>query len=352
MRPADGDMVMLDTALRWQASYCGRAGAPTAVAMIDAVAADVARGGPLAVLLPATVRFGDLLGLRVMAAVNRLAIEGRAPDVATALATLGGVPPRDERQLADFRAAVVEALAAHPAVLAVSLASTPQTNETGRAALLRGAMSRLDPALGLRLVEVGTSAGLNLRADHLPGLAALEAGPLPQVVERVGGDLHPIDPSTSQGRTTLTSYIWGDDVLRYERLLRALDVAAAVPAEVRRVEGADLVESLGLVPGTTTLLWHSATWVYLPHRTRSRILAAVRSLGSQASPQQVFAYATWEWDGDDPDPAEPFALVLRLWSGGADDGRPFELARGSSHGTVTTVHPGVGSPLDAEPLPR
>jgi hypothetical protein len=183
-------------------------------------------------------------------------------------------------------------------------------------------------------------------------LPALEGGPLPTVVERIGGDLHPIDPATTEGRTTLTSYIWGDDVVRYERLRRALDVAAAVPADVRRIEAADLVESIELRPGTTTMLWHSATWVYLPTDTRVRILAAAAELGARATRGAAFAHASWEWHGDDPDPAEAFALVLRTWSGGADDGHPYEIARGASHGQVRLVHGGPGRPLAAEPLPR
>jgi hypothetical protein len=222
--------VPVDLALRWQISYC--TGSPVAVQILEAVRADVAAGGALASLLPGEVVFSRLVGLRVMAAVHRLALERRAPRIALHLPTLGGTAPSGAAERTVARV-VVEVLTDHPDVLAESRARIPQTNDPGRSGLLRAAMSRLDPSLPVRLRETGTSAGLNLRPDHLPGLAWLEAGPLPPVLDRAGCDR---DPSTSarRGRLLLSSYVWVDDVPRFAALAHAFEVASRVPADVLR----------------------------------------------------------------------------------------------------------------------
>ena len=338
-RPADDDVVAIGEALAWQARYCRQAGSPTAASILRAVQDDLSGGGDLVDLIPPAGRFGDLPGLRIMAAVHRLALERRVPRVALYLPTLGGTPPATADQRAEFAAAVVAGLTAYPDQLRHSLSHTPQTNETSRAALLRAALSTLSPQRPIRLFEVGASAGLNLRADQLPGDPALEAGPLPPVVHRVGCDLAPVDPDTQEGRTLLTSYVWVDDLDRFERLRQALLVAARVPAEVQSMDAGAFVDSLALRAGTTTVLWHSAMWVYLPSRVRQRILAGAQRLGRAATRDSTFVHVTWEWDPASVDSDQPFALVLRSWSGAAADGAPVLLARGMSHGRPAALVP-------------
>ena len=65
---------------------------------------------------------------------------------------------------------MVAAFLAHPDVVGRSLAHIPQTNETGRAQPLRGALARVSAAHGLpiRLHKLAAAAGLNLRADAMP----------------------------------------------------------------------------------------------------------------------------------------------------------------------------------------
>lgn len=332
----DAEVTIVD-ALSWHADFIRAGGSPVAALITDAILDDVRSGGPLAGALPERVRFGDLVTLRVMAAVHRLALERRAPRVAMHLPTLGGSPLRLESDIAAFRAAVVEALLDHEDVLRASVAQTPQTNETGRAAVLRCALSRLDFGLPVRLREIGTSAGLNLRADHLPGRPHMEAGPLPAILDRVGCDLNPIDPMTTEGRLRLTSYIWVDDVERFERLRRAFVVAERVPATVVTADAADFVEDLELVDGATTVLWHSAFWTYLPEAVRSRITLAIERLGREASADRPFAYASWEFSGDIADHRPEFFLTLTTWQGGEDDGQPLVVASGDSHGNLATL---------------
>lgn len=332
VRPHDDDVVPMIDALAWHADYVRVAGFPVAALILDGVLDDIRHDGPVGTLLPPQTRFGDLPALRVMAAVHALAIERRAPRVALHLPTLGGTPPRRDEDRAAFRDAVVQALVDSPGTLAASLRQTPQTNETGRAALLRCALSRIPGALPVRLREIGTSAGLNLRPDHLPGLQGLEAGPLPVILDRVGCDVSPIDPTTLEGRTALSSYVWVDDVERFERLRRAIAVAERIPATVVTQDAADFVEAMELEEGSTTVLWHSAFWLYLPSPTRARIEEAVARLGDEATTTRRFAYAWWEWAPGTNARHAPFALSLRTWTGAADDGTNRVLAVGNSHG--------------------
>ncbi len=266
-----------------------------------------------------------------MAAVHRLALDREAPRVARWLPTLGGTPPRTSADEEEFRRDVVAALLRSPDALIDSLSRTPQTNETGRAALLRCVLTRQDPDRPVRLREIGASAGLNLRADHLPGQPSLEGGPMPPILDRIGCDLSPVDVSTPEGRALLGSYVWVDDVDRFRRLADAMAVAARVPASVIRMDAADFVEGLELMDGTTTVVWHSAMWVYLPLPTQERIRQGMARAGRTAGPGRVLVHASWEWAKQQVGVGE-FALVTRTWDGTSADAPPVLLATGMSHG--------------------
>lgn len=348
MRPGDDDSVPVAVALRWQQEYVEGAGSPTGALILATVADDVEAAGPLSALLPGTVRFGSLPGVRVMAAVHLLALTRRAPDVALFLPTLGGRAPADARQREAFRQAVVACLLAHPDVLVASMARTPQTNETGRAALLRHALTRLEADRPVLLWEIGCSAGLNLRVDHLPALLEDEGAAIPRIVRRTGCDLAPVDPTTPEGRALLTSYVWVDDIVRFERLRRALQLAQEVPATVRQQDAVDAVEELDVTDGHATVLWHSAMWMYLDRAAQRRILDAVRRLGARATADAPLVHACWEWDPTDSKEAG-FALVSRTWRGEPDDGRPLLLATGMSHGGGVVLR-NPAQVLDREPL--
>ena len=327
----DEPRVPITEALEWQHDYVRRSGSPTAALILRAVIDDLEGAGPMNEVLPAQVRFADLPGLRVMAAVHRLALDRRVPTLALWLPTLGGRGPRTPADEGMFGREVIRALTAHREVLESSMARTPQTNETGRARLLRCALSREDPARAVRLFEIGASAGLNLRADLLPGDPALEAGPLPRVVVRRGCDLDPVDISTVAGRSLLGSYVWVDDVDRFHRLARAMEIARDAPADLVRMDAAEFVAGLGVEAGTTTVLWHSAMWIYLPEATRAAVESGIRSLASNASPDAPFVHVSWEWDPSGA-PDASFELVVTRWAGTAEDGVPRLIAQGRSHG--------------------
>ena len=135
--------------------------------------------------------------------------------------------------------------------------STPPGSEYGAA----GSPVRLDPAWD----------------------GPLEPWPDLEVVERRGCDLHPVDPRTTQGRLTLTAYVWPDQSVRLERLRGALRLAADAPDDVDTVAAGDFVDGIELVPGTTTVLWHSIMWQYLPADEQDRITARLEELGAATS---------------------------------------------------------------------
>ena len=143
--------------------------------------------------------------------------------------------------------------------LRAALDQPPQTNEVGRSAVLIGGLLRIDREfdLPIRLFEIGSSAGLNLRADcYHYRYAGGKWGPadspvaiddawhgnLPpegavRIVERHGYDIAPIDVTGADGEMTVLSYVWPDQSARLERLRGAIAVARNVPARLRTPDG-------------------------------------------------------------------------------------------------------------------
>jgi len=60
-----------------------------------------------------------------------------------------------------------------------------------------------------------------------------------KIAEHRGCDASPVDPCTEDGRLTLPSYVWPDQVERYRHLAEAIEVARRVPAQVNRANAAD-----------------------------------------------------------------------------------------------------------------
>jgi hypothetical protein len=212
---------------RWQAGWCGKLGSPLYRDLLGHAAADIERGGPVWEVLAGDTgaRDGVLPGaqaLRLMGAVHRMVLDGRAPDLAAFYPSAGGVVAAGVRRsfsnLLEHRSAELAALVGHPV----------QTNEPGRsAALLCGFLEVAEQTkLPLRLLEVGASAGLNLRWDRYFYAASratwgaadspvrfdpafLEGAPplhvRPEVVERRGCDADPLDATDRAAQLTRLS---------------------------------------------------------------------------------------------------------------------------------------------------
>ena len=142
----------------------------------------------------------------------------------------------------------------------------------------------------------------------------LDRADRPEVVERRGCDLRPVDVTTPQGRLALTAYVWADMRARLDRLRDAFEVAARVPVDVRRQGAADFLRGLDLIEGTTTVVWHSVVWQYLPGDEQAAVTAQLEELGAGASAGQGLAHVSVEPVRRDPEPV--FEVSVRQWPGG------------------------------------
>jgi hypothetical protein len=238
----------------------------------------------------------SVVALRLMGAVHRLVLRGDAPELAAHYPSTGGRP-------GDAWPAFVDVLRDHREELRRLVDNPVQTNEPGRCVALLGGFLEVARATGLplRLLEVGASAGLNLRFDRYRYALADErwgppdsplvirsrlagAGRPPldtplAVASRAGCDPRPVDPRTEEGRLTLTSYVWPDQLERLGRLGAALAVAGEVDAPVERAGAADWIEArlAEPAPRTATVVFHSIVMQYLPDEERERFERAVMS---------------------------------------------------------------------------
>lgn len=302
---------------------CDRLGAPTYADLARCVA-EWAEDEPLASLLApyADARVGDMIPLRLLSVVHRLALARAAPEVAVYLPTLGGIAPRDDADRERLRRAFLSTIAEHRDVVADALAHVPQTNEVGRTVGLAALLRRLRHGFGLpvRLHEIGCSAGLSLRVDALvhEGVVSadhVEWGDLPPMIERVGCDISPIDADSTDGRLLLTSFIWPDHIHRFERLRRALEVAQAHDVDLVAEDALAHVRGLRLEEGSTLVMWHSAMWLYLPEDARAAITAELADLGSRATAQSPLAHIALEPTSAKQDHEHRFTLSMTTWPG-------------------------------------
>ncbi|MBW3604577.1 MAG: DUF2332 domain-containing protein [Actinobacteria bacterium] len=335
--------------LRVAARACRTMGSPLYGHLLDHAADDCAAAGPTWRVLAghAADGRGDALALRLMAAVHRLVLERRAPRLATFYPSVGGTGALDGAWAA-FRAALVT----DPSGVSELVARPCQTNEVGRAAALAIGFAEVAKATGLplRLLEVGASAGLNLRCDHYRiGGGGVAMGdedspvdlsshwrtppPAPparlDVADRRGCDLHPVDPTTNEGRLILTASVWADQAARHARLRGALEVARRVPAVVDRASldawvGAQLRE---LPAGVATVVYHSVVAEYLDGRTRDRFVEAVTAAGERADRSRPLAWVRLEPISQ----LRQHGVALTLWPGGDTA----TLARCGAHGDDT-----------------
>ncbi|WP_182523987.1 DUF2332 domain-containing protein [Nocardioides dongkuii] len=321
----------LVAAVRQQAGGCARLGSPMYAGLCDRIADDLEAGGPSAALLAdhRDAPGPDAVALRLLGSVHRLVLERRAGALAAYYPSVGGTWEPDAGWTA-FR----DLLADQPGAVAEWLDRPPQTNEVGRATALMAGLRTLGGPV--RLFEIGSSAGLLLLADHYryvaedgsawgPAASPVVLRPAwtgpaprgePRIVERVGSDVMPVDPRSTEGRLTLTAYVWPDQLHRHERLRGALDLAARVPYEVRRQGASELVDSIEPADGATTVLWHSVMWQYLPGEEQAAVTARIGELGAAATPSAPFAHLELEPQRPRPGAPHEFLVVLQTWPGG------------------------------------
>ena len=272
------------------------------------------------------------LALRFLGAVHRLVLEGRAPALARHYPSAGG-----EAGLDGAWAAFRDTLEQHRDTLRTLVHRPCQTNEVGRSAALFGGFLLVarEAALPLRLLELGASAGLNLRWDHYryeQGDAGWgdRASPVRlvdvfpdgfppggrrcRVVERAGCDPLPLDPCSAEGQITLLSYLWADQRERIALLRGALEVARRVPAAVD-ASGAPAWLAARLAapaPGVASVVFHSIVMQYLSAADRRRVASVLAEAGGRATGRAPLAWLRMEPGGEQAE------VRLTLWPGGSE----------------------------------
>jgi hypothetical protein len=337
--------------LRFQARACDYLGSELYTVLLTRAAEDVDAHGPTWDVLrghetdsPASVPV-----LRLMGAVNRLVLAGREP----ALARIYEGPGVDPSAAWDAFSAVLNS---NRAELRELIHLPVQTNEVGRcAALLFGFLVVAgETGLPLRLLEIGASAGLNLRWDRYryeadgfawgPADSQVrvsfelkgEVPTLPPAVEiagRHGCDAAPIDPSSSEGQLTMLAYVWPDQKFRLERMRAALRLVEEVPIELDRETAARWTEQILAepAPGTATVVYHSIVMQYLGEEELAAFHDQIEAASARATADAPLAWLRMEPAGDHAD------LHLTVWPGGEEH----HLARAGYHGTPVELLPGA-----------
>ncbi len=350
-----GSRERLLEALDWQRRGMERP-SPLYARLLDAVITDVETGGPCARLLgdPPPDPVADAFVLRFLGGVHRIVLDGRAPALAAFYPSAGG---RYDAGADDPVPAFLDTVAAHVEELTAALGHPVQTNEVARcAALLPGFLAvAVASGLPLRVLEVGASAGLNLRWDHYryeggadgsvfgdpasplrfddvyrdprPRLAGMAT-----VAERRGCDRAPIDAQSHDGRMTLRSFVWPDQGLRYAHLDAALEVARDVPVVIDRADAAEWVATQLSRPadGAATVVFHSIVWQYFSAETKRGMKDAIVTAGVDATADAPIAWLRFE---PAPDPTKGVDVSVRLWPGG----RERVLIRSGYHGKPVRV---------------
>jgi hypothetical protein len=320
--------------LRRQARLCAKLGSPLYEALLDEAAGDTERGGPAWSVLGGHEGDppGSALGLRLMGGVHRLVLEGRLPELAAIFPSAGGAADVDRARIA-----FLAALDAERDELTALLERPVQTNEVWRSAALLGGFCVVaaESGLPLRALEVGASAGLNLRFDRY-GYASGElswgdhratvrfaeifAGERTpprvelEVIDRRGCDARPLDPCSQEDRLTLLSYVWPDQDQRFELLHAALQFAPALPVQVDRADAGEWAERIlgDARPGVATVLFHSIVMQYLDDVSAGRLIAAIEKAGDRATGAAPFAWLRLEPGGEQAE------VRLKLWPGGEE----------------------------------
>lgn len=234
----------------------------------------------------------DSVPLRFAGALHALKIENLA---------LAGVYPRAEVDDDALWFAVLMAMDQFETRVLSWLENPPQTNEVRRAAVVAGALSVVAKRYSkpVELLELGCSAGLNLRLDHFsiagvsgawgPSESSVHIAPewrgaVPDwatvpIVARRGVDMSPIDPTVPEGRLKLLAYLWPDQPERIARTKATIDIACEVPADISSGDAGAWTEQVLSTPAPDRIrvLFHTVAWQYFPEQTRARAEAAMKA---------------------------------------------------------------------------
>ena len=268
--------------------------------------------------------FADHEARGVSALYDRLAREVAAR--ASLRNMLGAAPPNHRRATLFFAAihdVVLEQNGTYPAdgpaleafcaanygaIIARIASRRTQTNEVARSAQLIPSLAAVSAmAEGTpTILEVGASAGLNLRFDSyrytyrilgqavsvgdaassvdiecsFEGHRRVIPSAIPTVGQRIGLDAEPVDLADAQQVRWLRACVWADEADRAARLSAAVTLVRRDPPLVLRGDAIDNLDSAArhLPSDVPMVIVHQALMAYLSTRDRVRFRHAVKAL--------------------------------------------------------------------------
>ena len=230
----------------------------------------------LALELLAGVRVEQRNPMLVLASLQLAALRGHR--------VLGPIYEAARRGLLDDPLAaaheVLEALHESPRLVRDELWRSTQTNEPGRSAVLQAVINDIvahSPG-PIDVIDVGTSAGINLRFDQFPvrshddgqpltlicdDVTPIDrSAPLANVNARVGIDPHPLRLDRDEDRCWLKACLWPEERRRHERFDAIVAAYPSWPAATILQGGAleRMSDAIALTdPDTMTIVMN--TWV-------------------------------------------------------------------------------------------
>lgn len=270
----------------------------------------------------------DALKLRIAGGLNALARSGDDAELTQLYNDRAG----------DFPTVLKRVLSEWDDRLFAWLDSPPQTNEVARSSVLWPGLMEIARHFGpnMELLELGSSAGLNLNMDRfgydLGGMKSGDPmsplqlkpdwhGPAPpsariNVVARAGIDQNPLDAAKPEVAERLLAYVWPDQLERVARAEAAISIAQQFPPPIESGDAADWIEarlSLPQISGVTRVVFHSIVLQYLPPEGRERVRSAIAEAGKRASGERPLAWLFMEFRQKGATSPE---LCLQCWPGG------------------------------------
>ena len=202
------------------------------------------------------------------------------------------------------------------------------TNEVARSATLYPAFDFIARETGeaLHLIEIGPSAGLNMNWDRYlysymrDGRVAIERGAhgskvhltpelrsaavppllarMPEVANRVGLELNPVDLSKPEDRLWLKALIWPELTARFARFDGAMEVALAHPQRIWPGDALALLPDAvtrELPPNGAAVVYHSHVTYQFSEEMRARLNELLMTLSCK---RPIYRLSI-EWDGAD-----------------------------------------------------
>jgi hypothetical protein len=319
----------------------------------------VAAGEPWLCELLSRAKRGQARPVLLLAAVHRLVLDHPDDELAKWYPSVTGGPV----PAGDPGPAFLAFCRVHEGALTALVETrSTQTNEVNRsvaiAAILRVATADL-PEVPVALVELGPSAGLNLRADtycialddgtlHQETASAVRLytrlegqgrpdfdAPIPPIVARVGLDLDPIDVRTDTDDVAwLEACLWPEQLERFQRFRAAVELARSSPPTLVR---GDLLDDLpavldGLPRSAHAFVFHSWVLTYVARERRPELERILRV----AARERPLSWCSAEGNGvvpgvEGPAEAAPDLTVLGLTTMRGDAGRTTVLGTCHPH---------------------